>query len=588
MSDLKMKNISISNNDIIINNIDKYLIEFKDNMLVLKYKEKNHDIKLIGESNTLIKLNNKKSDNNSESDTDSESNNDTDSESNNDTDSESNNDTDSESNNNTDSEANRDANNSLYKNTNNDSKNDLDNDSDNSCEELSESLSKCKLNNYTVLTEEPPNICEINLMFKQINIFDLEKLSNDDIKPVILNSQFKGIWSIIINNINIEICLFKGKTSSVDYLLFEGSPDTLSYNAEKALCILESTKTSDTESRNTAVYQRITKFTTFFNMYPKSKAIPIMYYNDAWKSKITNTANYGLSIMVTLGIRIFCKEKEIINLTDKYSIKPFVTYDELISAKNNIKEKKGNTSVKINCEKIIKEIHYFTICIKLDKGSGKSEGKMSHDPNVGLLCGLINILTILTQNCKILIKNHGLNQTYFDKKPKSKFWYSIDSKKIKFENVIIKKIPNIPKEYFEFESQMTEKLSTILYTHLNKNNCIFSNHSGCALTYLKCDKSNLQIGREMHRPDIVFCNQETKTISIIEGKIENKIKHGILQLSNEYLKDFIKLITDNYKDYTIIKGLCITIDDIKNVSNYKLKYPILFALDNNGYYFIKN
>jgi hypothetical protein len=461
----------------------------------------------------------------------------------------------------------------------------LDSDSDNSSDEEKEDLSE-----FTVLTEEPPNINEINLMFKQLNILDLEILTNNDIKPVISNSQFKGIWSIQTNCLDIKICLFKGKTSSVDYLLFKGSPETITDNAGDALCILESTKTSDGESRNTAVYQRITKFTTFYKMYPTSTAIPVMFYNNKWKEKITDTARFGLSIMVTLGIKIFCKEKEILSLIDKYSIKPFIDHNKIIHSKNSIKEKKGNTSVKIEKKKNISEkIKYqFMVSIKLDKGSGKNKGKMSHDPNVGLLSGIINVLLKLQPCSQFLIKNHGLEQAYFNKKPKSKFWYSIESSKILFEGITIKKLPIMPKQYFEIESKMTEKLSTILYSELNQNKCIFSNHGGCALTYLKNGNCNLQIGRETYRPDIVFCNDETKTIYIIEGKIEKEIENGISQLSDKHLKKFIKLINDNYIGYTIKKGLCITINDIKNITNYNLKYPILFALDYNGNYFMKD
>ena len=116
---------------------------------------------------------------------------------------------------------------------------------------------------FTVLTEEYPNIDEIKLMLRMIDVYMPDSISNDSIIPNITSNtegkkKFKGVWTIKLDDLIITIKLFKGKTSSVDYMLFKEDVDLTTGNAEKALVILESTKTSDNASRNTAVYQRIT------------------------------------------------------------------------------------------------------------------------------------------------------------------------------------------------------------------------------------------------------------------------------------------------------------------------------------------
>ena len=143
---------------------------------------------------------------------------------------------------------------------------------------------------FIVLVEEPPEIEPIKLMFKKIGKKIPDSITNKDIIPDITidekGKKFKRKWFLKFDNLYITIFLFNGKTSSVDYMLFKGDYDLTTGNAGEALVILESTKTADNSSRNTAVYQRITKFTTFNSMYPESNAIKVMFYcNSKWKDK---------------------------------------------------------------------------------------------------------------------------------------------------------------------------------------------------------------------------------------------------------------------------------------------------------------
>jgi hypothetical protein len=452
--------------------------------------------------------------------------------------------------------------------------------------------------NFTILTEETPNIDEIKLMLKAVGVNIPTSTSNDDIVPNItykvmpavggkkIRKKFKGVWSLEVDDLIITIMLFKGQTSCVDYMLFNGDVDLTTGNAGEALVILESTKTSDggDGSRNTAVYQRITKFTTFDTMYPNFKGKKIMFWCSVWKDTLTPTAMVGLRLMGTLNVNMYSLNKEgnPINMKKKYGVKKYQSCDEIIKSKNDIKQKKGNVSIRLS-----REENNIYISLRLDQGTGKLAGKMSHDPNVGYLSATINAFEKVTKNKnKYIIKNHNIKQKYFDKCPESKFWYTITGINIEFEGCIIKNRPKLPNQYFTIESEMTEKLATILYDQVSPNETIFSNHGGCALTCIKgLDDSMCPVGQKMPRPDIVFRNDRLKEIEIIEGKLEKELNKGINQLSDVHLKGFMGLLNKLYPDYTIKKGLCITISSIDCINKYKdIEFPIKFALDNKGFF----
>jgi len=436
---------------------------------------------------------------------------------------------------------------------------------------------------YCIFTEEYPNIDEITLMLRVGCNIHVTHLTNADIIPIMNERRFAGMWVITTQSFRVEIALFKGKTSCIDYMLFQGNcSDYTNGNAEKALCILESTKTSDSESRNTSVYQRITKFTTFYKMYPESTAIPIMFWLDSnWRTdKLTPTAIFGLKLLTTMQIRLYMNvSNTTIDIGQDCSIEPFQSTTDLIQLKNGMKTISHNVSVKVT-----QQDTSYSISIKLDKGKGQSSGKVSHDPNVGLLCGIINCILVLEPNANFIITNHNISQSYFDKSPSSKLWFSIHNAPITFENIQIRNLPCLPSVYFIREHKMTEKLATILCQMISNTQTIFSNHGGCALTSIKGPNGIFKtVGRKMHRPDIVFADDNE--IIIVEGKVEDDIKNGCKQLQDEHIGDFISVIKQMYPNHTIKKGLCITISSIQNITKYNsLDYPVLFAIDTEGYY----
>lgn len=432
---------------------------------------------------------------------------------------------------------------------------------------------------YTILTEEDPSENDINCILKILNI----KTSSRWFFEQPDTTRFKGGWVIKLSNTTIYVRLFKGTTSCVDYIVLEGNIVVNSkLDLTNALIIMESTKTNDNVSRNTSVYQRICKFEVFKRMFPKCETRMIMYYHQKWEQKkITQTALFGFRLMKSLNIHAYHGEYE--DLYTKYNITSFDSIVGMIDVIDLIKRKQGNTHLKI----VEKLNHNYEISCKLDKGiTGKFIGKMSHDPNVGFLSGVINFIFKKDPLCVIKIKDHHLCQEYFDKKPESKFWFAIQNIQVCFDGIVNITYPSLPKNYISSIQKTPEKYTTIHMTHMLSSDlrCIFSNHSGCALTYLETESnSNVKVGRKMHRPDVVLYNKAKKEIYIVEGKTEKSITKGLEQLSDEYLKDFIVLIKNEYPHCKIKKYLCITIDSIKNIFKYeKLPYPILFALDLYG------
>jgi len=389
---------------------------------------------------------------------------------------------------------------------------------------------------FIVLTEEKPNIDEIRLMLEIIDYKIPTSITNLDIRPKIIGNKFEGYMILEFNHIVIHIYLCKGMTSCIDYMLFKGDFNIRSGSASEVLVLLESTKTCDIISRNTAVYQRLSKFVMYDIMYPNSSPKKIMFYcNDQWKDKLTKTAEFGMKQMISLNIDIYTynDNKEFINLKNKYNINSFISCDEIIELKNIMKEKKGNESIRM-----YREENNIVISLKLDKRN--CIGKISHDPNVGFLIGILNIMKDRNDIPeKYIIKNHHIDQDYFNKYPKSKLIYCLKDIPIEFENCEIKEKPIFSKPYFKIDT-ISEKVASILYELILPYPIFFSNHGGCALTDMKGHDKIEKVGKNMHRPDLCYIKEETNEIFIIEGKKEKEISKGIKQLSNEYLENFIK------------------------------------------------
>ena len=318
-------------------------------------------------------------------------------------------------------------------------------------------------------------------------------------------------------------------------------------------------------------------------MYPNSNAIKVMFWCDSeWKDTLTPTAAFGFRMMDTMNIQLFSTYNgKMTNMKERYSIKPFENTDEIIKFKNTMKEKKGNISVRIHRN----DNGIYKITGKLDKGEGTDKGRLSHDPNKGMLASIMICIERFEPGSEFLLTSHGLHQDKLDRTRDNKFFITLIGINFKFDGLKFSNNNTPPDRYFTIENKMTEKLATILCDMTTEYKTIFSNHGGCALTCIKGIGCNENVERQMPRPDIVFADSDKKEILIIEGKLEKELSKGIKQLSDAHLEGFIAKLKRLYPDYTIIKGLCITISDIGIINKYStLEFPIKFALDNNGYF----
>lgn len=166
----------------------------------------------------------------------------------------------------------------------------------------------------------------------------------------------------------VYIKLVSGSSGFVDYLVFW--QEEIPTIKDTPLLLIEETKTDDSESRNTGVYQRCTKFITAGFKYPN---VPqIMFYNlkISQKKVSTETNIFGTRMLKTLGVEIVGKDYD-----DKV-LKPFETFEELIRFKRHMrKAPKGNVPIEI--EQKGNKIFISARLIKADC--------LAHDPNVGAL-----------------------------------------------------------------------------------------------------------------------------------------------------------------------------------------------------------
>lgn len=410
---------------------------------------------------------------------------------------------------------------------------------------------------YEILTEENPQVPEVTYILKEIG------LPHDNVTMELCLDGNKWInncaW-VILNHgqaLPVTLRLFRGTGSSVDYIV----------KKEGEIIIgLESTKTTDKDSRNTSVNQRFTKFVVFKQMYKDAKMI--LYYNNK-QNHTTDTGKLGLRMFKTQGVHVTDSTGRDL-LSDCPS---FSTVDEILQAKNNIKEKKGNVSIKIT--KLAD--HTYGITARLSKGIGTS---INSDPNIGCIVGLCATIYSLDSSASFVIQNHRVKLEGLTNK--SKFWYANSSWPLKLEGSEVNskgcKSPENPYR----ENTMSESHSTILFEQLvkKKNNfkVLFHQHACSAKSsFILADGSEACVPKEITIPDIVFLDSTNKTVFVVEGKIMKDIKKGDAQLDN--LKKFDEFVLSKYSGHTIKKGLCIYTEGKTLPAT---KYPVWFSLDSEG------
>ena len=449
------------------------------------------------------------------------------------------------------------------------------------------------MNNLYILTEEraKPNVVEdiLKIYSKEYN----KKLKTSELKIVpninskeIFNNEFKIVNADIDGIGDIILKIASGNSSFVDFLVFEQptAPKESAINNENdgnnLKLLIEETKTSDKESRNTGVYQRMSKFVYADYFYPNTPKI--MLYNIAEPDDVkipSDTNVFGTNMLLTQNVIIIGKD---LKHFDK-----FKSIDELIDYKNGMrKPPAGNVPIEITKNKDSIEISG-----RLEKPQG--QGNIGHDPNIGALTAISKTLRCLGWDKDIIITKHGVKQEYVNKTRSNKFFNisSILNMKLDGINMEDKKIEL--KQYWHYEKN-SEKNGTILLhlvgiTDSPNTEAIYENHAGCergyfysntgeALALPKKDKN----GVNLYLPDLILKNEENKEILLIEGKQSKTLEQGLEEIKHfESIED--EFIKKYYPDYSITRWVTTFGEDIYG---NELHPKVLFHLNKDGTYLL--
>jgi len=437
--------------------------------------------------------------------------------------------------------------------------------------------------NLWILTEERPKIHvlkQIILKFTADNKFGAF-VDNMRILPILENGRFSFTYELIgfrCNRIKrILIKTISGYSSFVDFLIFyqENEPCPL---LDIPYYAIEETKTDDSESRNTGVYQRCSKFVYLNNYYPDVRKIMLYNFQVELKEGATETNIFGTRMLLTLNVEILGKAIE----DEEY--KPFLTIDELIEYKKSMrKAPTGNVPIEIT-----KSNDTIYISGRLNKSVS-----LSHDPNIGALSIIAATLRKLGWQGNIIITKHGLSQENIG--AKNKFILIANKLNISLDGLSIPQ-PEQHKEYWYYEKN-GEKLGTI-FIHLvvesfTDGYSIYENHAGCERGYFFTSSGDpITIDKYTNReeykkgdtskiinlPDLVLLDFKRKEIINIEGEMYNNWQKGIEQLSlfgafeNIYIKKY-------YPEFSITRT--VVLYGNKN-NNEILEIEIGFLLTYNG------
>lgn len=423
-----------------------------------------------------------------------------------------------------------------------------------------------------MLTEERPKINVIkSLINKFYDDYNLKKIIKEvKIKPIFKDKKFQ--FNYIIEGIQLDsfLKLVEGNAGSfLDHLIFYQENEPI--YTDRPLYVVEETKTTPSESRNVSVYQRLTKF-VFIDLFENlSQSKKIMFYNIRLTySTIPKTFVFGIKLMKTLGIEIMG-----VDVNDKKYVE-FKNLSDLIKIKNSFSTKrKDNIPIYISKP----TDNRISISSKLVKAN-----RLGHDPNIGTVTSLAKIIKKLCPSIQsIVITKHGLSQNMINN-TSNKFIKLALSLGITLEGLIIKPIQTEYNQYWKY-SDKGEKIVSILF-HLiledNKIKVIYENHAGSEQGYFEFESGKLEsIPKKIHKPDLIFINEDEKKIYIIEAEKSKNVfvdKMGISQLTlfNEIENKYCK----QYKNYECIKFVICFGDDVTQLQLNT--NPILFQLKFDG------
>ena len=431
--------------------------------------------------------------------------------------------------------------------------------------------------NLWILTEERPKnevVGEIIGKFAKdynvacfINNIRILPILNDD-KTFSFTYEVKGLDSKVVKNVYIKTV--SGYSSFVDFLIFY--QDNEPTQCDTPIYAIEETKTDDKESRNTGVYQRASKFSYIQSYYPDIKKVMLYSLQVVQKENPSDTNIFGTRCLLTIGVEILGKELD-------YSImKPFTSIDEVITAKNSMRQPPQN-NIAVRLEKSDDLIQVSGRLFKSDS--------LAHDPNIGTLSLICTTLRVLGWTKPIAITQHGLEQKHIE--VNSKFIQIADKFNIGFDGLVFKK-PKARDDYWKYDIT-GEKLGTI-FVHLvvenfTKGFSIYENHAGCERGYFMTqdgkpivvgkylDRAQYKAGDKskiIHIPDLVLVDIDRLTVINVEGKKHTTMEQGIKELDNfdGFEDNFIKKYFPEYT--TIIRTVVLYGGNKEEISQIKVSF----------------
>lgn len=436
-----------------------------------------------------------------------------------------------------------------------------------------------------ILTEErakPEVIKQILDIYSETYSKTVEFKTEVKIIPVINNKRHDftyDVKGVEIEGINeTKLLIVSGDSSFVDFLVFEQEEKPLENGDNNILLLIEETKTSDQESRNTGVYQRSSKFVYADYHYPNTPKFMLYNEENNHDKKPTDTNKFGTNLLLTQNIGIIGK--------DLTHFKKFESIDELINFKANMRRPpKGNVPIDIS-----KFEDRIEVSGRLSKPA--NAGNIGHDPNIGSLTSISKTLRVLDWNKKIVITQHGVKQEKVDRMRDNKFLKIASILDLELDNITFEEI-EITNSYWHYERN-SEKLGTI-FLHLlaissDKNiKGIYENHAGCERGYFytlsdenialpKKDKNNVNL----YIPDLILRNDKYKEILLIEGKQSKTLNQGLEEIKHfESIEN--EFIIPNYEDYSIKRWVVTYGNDIyrNNLNN-----NVLFHLNDDGTFYV--
>lgn len=430
------------------------------------------------------------------------------------------------------------------------------------------------MNNLWILTEERPKNSVVLTILQEYCKLKKETLTHGDIKILpktnhgffLFEYLVEGISVSNISEINIKIV--SGYSSFMDYMLVDQEEAPTNHSLENIVFLLEETKTSDAESRNTGIGQRASKF-TYANYYCPEVPKYMLYNEEATSDEDrtpTQTNIFGTNMLLAQDIHFIGK-----------TMTPFCAFtsvNELIDFKAQMRlPNKTNVPILIN------KIDDETITISGRLSKPKERGNIGHDPNIGTLTCIASTLRKLGWDGKIVITQHGVSQSYASKNSNNKFIHICKILDIKLDGIILPENIELPQYYWQYANS-SEKVASILL-HLTCQysgiHGIYENHAGCERSYFReADGSLTTLHKKdsggednLLLPDVVLRNDRAKEIYLIEGKMYNKLAEGLSDImgydaiENEHIKR-------SYPGYTITRWVTLFGGDETSIPHDKV------------------